>query len=71
MDDAPGRRGRGGPGRQDEVAAATAIVADEVERYRVASRARDAAPIVSALRSRVEEARRGRARPTPHPSAPS
>jgi glutamyl-tRNA reductase len=46
-------------GRQDEVAAATGIVSDEVERYRAASRARDAAPIVSALRSRVEEARVG------------
>jgi glutamyl-tRNA reductase len=45
-------------GRQDEVAGATRIVTDEVERYRVASRARDAAPMVSALRSRVEEARR-------------
>ncbi len=45
-------------GRQDEVAAASAIVSDELERYRVAARARDAAPIVSALRSRVEEARR-------------
>jgi glutamyl-tRNA reductase len=45
-------------GRQDEVAAATAIVSEELERYRVASRARDAAPIVSALRSRVEAARR-------------
>jgi glutamyl-tRNA reductase len=45
-------------GRQDEVAAASAIVSDEVERYRAASRARDAAPMVSALRSRVEEARR-------------
>ena len=44
-------------GRQDEVAEANRIVSDEVERYRVASRARDAAPIVSALRSRVEEAR--------------
>jgi glutamyl-tRNA reductase len=44
-------------GRQEEVAAATGIVADEVERYRAASRARDAAPIVSALRSRVEAAR--------------
>jgi glutamyl-tRNA reductase len=44
-------------GRQDEVAGANRIVNDEVERYRVASRARDAAPIVSALRSRVEEAR--------------
>ena len=46
-------------GRQDEVAAATGIVTDEVERYRTASRARDAAPIVSALRSRTESARLG------------
>jgi glutamyl-tRNA reductase len=45
-------------GRQEEVAGATRIVADEVERYRVVSRARDAAPMVSALRARVEEARR-------------
>ncbi len=45
-------------GRREEVEAASAIVADEVERYRAASRARDAAPIVSALRSQVEEARR-------------
>ncbi len=44
-------------GRQDEVAGASRIVTDEVERYRVASRARDAAPIVSALRSQVEVAR--------------
>ena len=44
-------------GRQEEVAAASGIVTDEVERYRAASRARDAAPIVSALRSRVEDAR--------------
>jgi glutamyl-tRNA reductase len=36
---------------------ATRIVSDEVERYRVASRARDAAPMVSALRARAEEAR--------------
>jgi glutamyl-tRNA reductase len=45
-------------GRQDEVADATRIVTDEVERYRVASRARDAAPMVSALRARAEQARR-------------
>jgi len=44
-------------GRQDEVEAANGIVSDEVERYRSASRARDAAPMVSALRSRVEQAR--------------
>jgi len=45
-------------GRQDEVADATRIVTDEVERYRIASRARGAAPMVSALRTRAEEARR-------------
>jgi glutamyl-tRNA reductase len=45
-------------GRQEEVADATRIVADEVERYRLASRARNAAPMVSALRARVEDARR-------------
>jgi glutamyl-tRNA reductase len=44
-------------GRQEEVAAASGIVTEEVERFRSASRARDAAPIVSALRSRVEDAR--------------
>jgi len=44
-------------GRQDEVEAANGIVSDEVERYRAASRARDAAPMVSALRTRVEAAR--------------
>jgi len=44
-------------GRQEEVAAATGIVSDEVERYRAASRARDAAPMVSALRSRAEDVR--------------
>jgi glutamyl-tRNA reductase len=46
-------------GRQEEVAGATRIVTEEVERYRVASRARNAAPMVSALRSRAEEARLG------------
>ncbi len=45
-------------GRQEEVSEAERIVTDEVERYRVASRARDAAPMVSALRSLAEEARR-------------
>jgi glutamyl-tRNA reductase len=44
-------------GREGEVAEANRIVTDEVERYRVASRARNAAPMVSALRARVEEAR--------------
>jgi glutamyl-tRNA reductase len=44
-------------GRQEEAAEARRIVTDEVERFRVASRARDAAPIVSALRSQAEAAR--------------
>jgi glutamyl-tRNA reductase len=45
-------------GRQGEVAQAQAIVADQLERYRVAARARGAAPVVSALRSRAEDVRR-------------
>ncbi len=45
-------------GRQEEVAGAAGIVSDEVERYRLVSRARDVAPVVSALRARAEEARR-------------
>jgi glutamyl-tRNA reductase len=45
-------------GRQGEVAHATEIVGDEVERYRAASRARGAAPVVSALRSQAEAVRR-------------
>jgi glutamyl-tRNA reductase len=44
-------------GRQGEVSQAREIVGDEVERYRVASRARGAAPVVSALRARVEDVR--------------
>ncbi len=44
-------------GRRGEVAQATAIVAEEVERYRVASRARGAAPVVAALRTRADEVR--------------
>ena len=44
-------------GRQGEVAQAQVIVGDEVERYRATSRARGAAPVVSALRTRAEELR--------------
>ncbi len=44
-------------GRQEEVVDATRIVTEEVERYRVASRARNAAPMVSALRARAEAVR--------------
>lgn len=46
-------------GRREEVDAASGIVTDEVERYRSLARARDAAPMVSALRARVEQARLG------------
>ncbi|MBV8461736.1 MAG: glutamyl-tRNA reductase [Acidimicrobiales bacterium] len=45
-------------GRQDEVAQALEIVAEEVERYRVAARARDVAPVIAALRTRIEGERR-------------
>jgi glutamyl-tRNA reductase len=45
-------------GRRSELAAAQEIVFHEVERYRAEERARGAAPIVSALRARVEELRR-------------
>lgn len=41
-------------GRQAEVGAAKEIVAEEVERFRADARARGAAPVVSALRGRVE-----------------
>ncbi|MGA8725042.1 MAG: glutamyl-tRNA reductase [Acidimicrobiales bacterium] len=46
-------------GRREEVTAATEILAEEVERFRTAARARDAAPIISAMRAKVEAARRG------------
>lgn len=44
--------------RKGEVAAAEAIVQSEVERYRADERARGAAPVVSALRSRVGDIER-------------
>jgi glutamyl-tRNA reductase len=44
-------------GRQAEVVQAQEIVGDEVERYRATARARGAAPVVSALRTRAEEVR--------------
>ncbi|MGD0320659.1 MAG: glutamyl-tRNA reductase [Acidimicrobiales bacterium] len=42
-------------GRQGELAAAHQIVVQEVERYRAHERARGAAPVVSALRQRLDE----------------
>jgi glutamyl-tRNA reductase len=43
--------------RAEESQAALKIVADEVERYRTASRQRGAAPIIAALRARMERLR--------------
>ena len=43
--------------RQEESIAARAIVAQEVERYRTASRQRGAAPVIAALRARMESLR--------------
>jgi glutamyl-tRNA reductase len=43
--------------RHEESSAAHAIVAEEVERYRTASRQRGAAPVVAALRARMESLR--------------
>jgi glutamyl-tRNA reductase len=43
--------------RQEEAVAARVIVADEVERFRTASRQRGAAPIIAALRARLESLR--------------
>jgi glutamyl-tRNA reductase len=44
-------------GRRDEMDAARAVVGEEVARYRAASRARVAAPVVAALRQRLEDLR--------------
>ena len=43
--------------RQEESVAARAIIADEVERFRTASRQRGAAPVIAALRARLESLR--------------
>ncbi len=43
--------------REEESVAARAIVAEEVDRYRTASRQRGAAPVISALRARLESLR--------------
>ena len=43
--------------RQEESVAALAIISDEVERFRTASRQRGAAPIIAALRARLESLR--------------
>jgi glutamyl-tRNA reductase len=43
--------------REEESVGARAIVADEVERFRTASRQRGAAPVIAALRARIESMR--------------
>ena len=58
MDDLTEHAERAMAGRRAELAAAQEIVCQEVERYRAEERARGAAPVVSALRARVEELRR-------------
>lgn len=58
MDDLRAHAERAMAGRRGEVARAEAIVREELERHRVESRARGAAPVVAALRGRVDEIRR-------------
>jgi glutamyl-tRNA reductase len=43
--------------REEESVGARAIIADEVERFRTASRQRGAAPVIAALRARIESMR--------------
>ncbi len=58
MDDLTEHAERAMAGRRAELSAAQEIVFHEVERYRAEERSRGAAPVVSALRARVEELRR-------------
>ena len=57
MDDLRGFAAAGVAGRRREVAAAEAILDDELERYLDASSAREVAPLVIALRERAEAVR--------------
>jgi glutamyl-tRNA reductase len=54
MDDLSEAAERAVEGRRGEVEGAERIVQEEVEKYRADERARGAAPIVSALRERIE-----------------
>ena len=58
MDDLRVRAQQSLEGRHGEVDKARAIVSEEVERYRADSRARGAAPLVSALRGQLDSVRR-------------
>jgi glutamyl-tRNA reductase len=57
MDDLTAHAERALEGRRAELAQARAIVAREIERFREDDRARGAAPVVAALRARVDEVR--------------
>ncbi|HUY21371.1 MAG TPA: glutamyl-tRNA reductase [Acidimicrobiales bacterium] len=57
MDDLTEHAERALAGRRAELSGAREIVRQEVERYRAEERARGAAPVVSALRGRMEELR--------------
>ena len=57
MDDLTEHAERAMAGRRAELSLARDIVVEEVERYRAEDRARGAAPVVSALRARLEELR--------------
>ncbi|HML00938.1 MAG TPA: glutamyl-tRNA reductase [Acidimicrobiales bacterium] len=59
MDDLSAHAERVLDDRRQELAAARVILSEEIERYRSDDRARGAAPVVTALRSRLEELRRG------------
>jgi glutamyl-tRNA reductase len=59
MDDLTEHAERALAGRRGELSAAQEIVREEAERFRADERARGAAPVVSALRARSEELRRG------------
>lgn len=59
MDDLKAFAEAGRAGRRREVAGVESIVADELERYRAASTARQLAPLVVALRQRGEQLRTG------------
>lgn len=58
MDDLTDHAGRAMEGRRQELAAARVVVAREIEQYHAEERARGAAPVVAALRGRLEDLRR-------------
>ncbi|MDE3087383.1 MAG: glutamyl-tRNA reductase [Acidobacteriota bacterium] len=57
MDDLTVHAARALEGRRGEIVKAQAVVAEEVDRYRVDGRARGVAPVVASLRAKVEQLR--------------